>query len=94
MTDLGETLVDLALTSLELLLALRSLAIEDGLVLGNQLLDARLLYLSLDTCEIRTESRDYLVGFGRIQLGLVYLPCRLSRTTTNTIKTTKRAARM
>ena len=52
LANLGEALVDLALASLELLLTLRGRAIDDGLVMSNQLLDARFLDLSLSACEI------------------------------------------
>src|ERR1019366_214120 len=66
--NLREPLIDLGPTGLELLLSARSLLLKDGLVLGHQLLDARLLDFALDAREIGVDRRDDPLGLARIQL--------------------------
>ncbi len=65
---LREALVDLALTRLELLLPAAGLLLELGLVLSDQLLDARLLDLALHAREVGVQRRDDPLGLARVEL--------------------------
>ena len=92
LADLREPLVDLALAGLQLLLPATGLLLQLGLVVGDQLLDARPLDLALHAREVGVQRRDDPLGLPRVKLRGTSRPWRWSSTATRAIRTIKSRA--